>query len=155
MATQSIGSHRLTSPCIAHAQHRSCITSYHIESPRSASHHIVSLWHRIASHRIASYPIRTVWQRSALDRIASHRIALYRPRTASHRIASHRIASHIIAHASYNNRRCHNKKNKNVQHFFPGRDRGVIGRFFAAIGGVKFFFISARSLSTTSDTEAF
>ena len=151
MATQSIGSHRLTSPCIAHAQHRSCITSYHIESPRSASHHIVSLWHRIASHRIASYPIRTVWQRSALDRIASHRIALYRPRTASHRIASHRISlpMHLTTIVDATTR-----KTKMSQHFFPGRDRGVIGRFFAAIGGVKFFFISARSLSTTSDTEA-
>jgi hypothetical protein len=32
----------------------------------------------------------------------------------------------------------------------------VIGRFFAAIGGVKFsLIISARSFATTSDTEAF
>ena len=87
MATQSIGSHRLASPCIAHAQHRSCITSYHIESPRSGSHHIIPLWHRIASHRTASSHIRTVWQRSACigsDRIASHRIA-----HVQHRIASH------------------------------------------------------------------
>ena len=29
------------------------------------------------------------------------------------------------------------RKCRNI--FFPGRDRGVIGRFFAAIGGVKFF----------------
>ena len=33
-----------------------------------------------------------------------------------------------------------NVENKNVAtFFFLGRDRGVIGRFFAAIGGVKFF----------------
>ena len=152
MATQSIGSHRLTSPCIAHAQHRSCITSYHIESPRSASHHIVSLWHCIASHRIASYPIRTVWQRSALDRIGSHRIASHRPRTASHRIASHRIAYHcpcILQQSSMPQQE--KQKCRNI--FFLGRDRGVIGRFFAAIGGAKFLLIFARSFLTQEELD--
>jgi hypothetical protein len=33
-----------------------------------------------------------------------------------------------------------NVENKNVAtFFFLGRDRGVIGRFFAAIGGMQFF----------------
>ena len=47
--------------------------------------------------------------------------------------------------ASYNNRRCHNK-NQNVVFFFLGRDRGVTGRFFAAIGGVQFSLFSRGPL---------
>ena len=31
-----------------------------------------------------------------------------------------------------------NVKTKMSQHFFPSQDRGVTGRFFAAIGGVQF-----------------
>jgi hypothetical protein len=35
-----------------------------------------------------------------------------------------------------------NVENKNVATFFPWRDRGVTGRFFAAIGGVQFSLFS-------------
>ena len=57
--------------------------------------------------------------------------------------------------ASYNNRRCHNK-NKNVKKqkcriFFPGSRPGVIGRFFAAIGGAKFLLFFARSFLTQEE----
>ena len=34
---------------------------------------------------------------------------------------------------------------------FPGRDRGVIGRFFAAIGGAKFLLFFARSFLTQEE----
>ena len=37
--------------------------------------------------------------------------------------------------------------------FFPGRDRGVIGRFFAAIGGAKFLLFFARSFLTQEELD--
>ena len=37
--------------------------------------------------------------------------------------------------------------------FFLGRDRGVIGRFFAAIGGAKFLLFFARSFLTQEELD--
>ena len=82
-----------------------------VSNDRFASHHIVSLWHRIASHRIAPHRIVNAVHWIASHRIASpcithtqHRLYItsYRiepHRSASHHIVSlwHRIASHRIA----------------------------------------------------------
>ena len=119
MATQSIGSHHLAPPFIAHAQHHSCITSYHTEAPYSASHHIIALWHRTASHHILF-----VQYGNAAHWIVSYRITSHCTTHTQHRIALHRIALHVIAHASHLTTLHH------PSHFMPQTRTNMLVYFF-------------------------
>ena len=117
--------HWIASPHLTLYRPRTASLVHHILSHRIASLRLTSYRFALASHRIASHRIVSYSYSMATQRIGSHRIASHRIVSPTHSIASHRIASHIIAHASYNNRRCHNKKNKNVATFFSWGETGV------------------------------
>ena len=147
--------HWIASPHLTLYRPRTASLMHHILSHRIASLRLTSYRFALASHRIASHRIVSYSYSMATQRIGSHRIASHRIASPTHSIASHRIASHRISLPMHLTTivDATTRKTKMSQHFFPGRDRGVIGRFFAAIGGAKFLLFFARSFLTQEELD--